>query len=159
VKPFFLGSEISTVGVRTPAVKDDGPAKVSKNWPDAVQMHAVLLECAETRFPKIKSSGRRKRDFEIAESMSLGNCRAETSLEGRGVLSYPWACGPPIDMKMELSCACRLMGAWTAKVCLHSGSSEAVTNSKTPMSAKAWFQQLRLCKPETYQTAKLSRFH
>ena len=26
-----------------------------------------------------------------------------------GVLSYVWACGPPIDMKMELSCACTLL--------------------------------------------------
>ena len=25
------------------------------------------------------------------------------------VLSFPWACGPPIDMNMWLSCACTLM--------------------------------------------------
>jgi hypothetical protein len=28
----------------------------------------------------------------------------------RGVLSYAWACGPPIDMKMGLSGGCTLLG-------------------------------------------------
>ena len=27
----------------------------------------------------------------------------------RRVMSYAWACGPPIDMKMRFSCACTLM--------------------------------------------------
>ena len=31
-----------------------------------------------------------------------------SSLEG-GIMSYAWACGPPIDMKMRLSGACTLL--------------------------------------------------
>ena len=32
--------------------------------------------------------------------------RSLTLLRG---FEFPWACGPPIDMKMRLSCACTLM--------------------------------------------------
>jgi len=42
-------------------------------------------------------------------------------LPGPGVLSFAWACGPPIDMKILSSLRVYAYGAWTAKVCLHSG--------------------------------------
>jgi len=47
------------------------------------------------------------------------------SLHG-GVLSYAWSCGPPIDMKICSSQSMYAKGAWTAKICLHSGWSETV---------------------------------
>ena len=37
------------------------------------------------------------------------------------VNEFPWACGPPIDMKIGLSPCVYADWAWTAKVCLHSG--------------------------------------
>jgi hypothetical protein len=53
----------------------------------------------------------------LARTIGLYLCSgAGESFRFEGVLSYRWACGPPIDMKMRLSvCVCAEV-AWTAKL-------------------------------------------